>query len=526
MSNEELVRLYGGSDLTKPTPGSVGAMTDEQLKAAYDAAHPNVVSDIAHTVPSKLGEGSIGVLGLPGMVSDLALRGGNLLRGALGGTPETEAEMASHRLFPTSEELTKKYETATGTQFYEPKTVPGKIVGAGVEQIPGAMVFGGSRPITSAIRYGLEPGMAGEAVGQGMEAIGLDKGTADVGRLVTTVGTGGVAGLKRPRDLAPSRQELDVAAKKAFDVADNAGVAVKQGALQQFVVDTANGLRSRSKIPAVSKELTPKTDAALLALAKAGQAGNLSFSEARNLREVIGAAISEATPGGKDMKTALQIRDRFDQFMEDTSGKNLVLGAGGSMAQKAAVKAWKDARGLYSRARKSEEIQGLMANAKASVNPTTGYFYGDALRQQFKTLVKDKDRMRLFTPAEQHAFRRVANGGPIDYAMRLVAGLSPTSVGGIVRSAAATGGAAYQTGGSKFAMAVPAAGLLGKGASLALARKHAAEADMLIRGGAGSVPRGPVLSGVPLALYYGNMATMPPPDQMTAPPPSQIPRTP
>jgi hypothetical protein len=55
------------------------------------------------------------------------------------------------------------------------------------------------------------------------------------------------------------------------------------------------------------------------------------------------------------------------------------------------------------------------------------------------------------------------------------------------------------------------AGEFGRAAEKALVRKNAAIADMLVRGGAGTpLPRSPLMSGVPLNLYYGNMATQGP----------------
>ena len=512
MSNEDLIRLYGQPSLGAPT--GVGAMTDDQLKAAYAAAHPpSVGQDILQSAPSQLGEGGISLAGMPGDMSDLALRGADWIkRQVVGGEPRSEADLAHARLFPTSSELIHGYENVTGTKFVEPQTVPGKIVGAGLRMAPGGAALGGDSALVGAAKAGLA-GIGGEAAGQGAEAIGLPKGAADAARLVTTLAVGGAAGLAKPRDVAPSRSALSDLAETKFKAADQAGVRLSQPAVERFADDAINTAAKAGFLdtPAARASLspTPMTEA-VLGIINDVSTKELTLSEAHRLRQAIGNAVSSAQ--GNDQRIVLMIRDKLDDWMEGLSQSDVAPGHlvrnGRAVDPAAAAGQLQDAIGLWSKVRKTDELGKMAENAKFSANPAKGYTYSEALRQEYKKLARS-DRIRRFSPEEQDAIKKVANGGPIDLVAQTMATFYPFSTAGALRSGV-LGAGLYQGGQGAAGAVFPAAGIFGKAAANALVRKNAAMADMLVRGGAGSVPTGAVMGGVPLAAWYGNMATTQP----------------
>ena len=102
-------------------------------------AQPGVLEDVGRSVVSGLGKGAIAIAGMPGDISDLALRGADWISG----NQATEEQLAQRRLLPTTGDLTAGYEKATSVKFYEPQTDVGKVTGAMAEGVPGGGVLGG-----------------------------------------------------------------------------------------------------------------------------------------------------------------------------------------------------------------------------------------------------------------------------------------------------------------------------------------------------------------------------------------------
>jgi hypothetical protein len=177
----------------------------------------SVGQDIANTIPSALGRGVFTIPGAGGDIQELALRGYDWLRGAEQMTPE---QMDERTFFPTSRKLARGYENATGTKFYEPKTGPGKVVGAALEAVPSAATMGpgvvkaaakGGASLldqlaSNATKYGALPMAASETAGQATEGTPWES-YARVGGAVAGLTGPSVAGrLITPMPMAPSRQ--------------------------------------------------------------------------------------------------------------------------------------------------------------------------------------------------------------------------------------------------------------------------------------------------------------------------------
>jgi hypothetical protein len=542
LSDAELIRRYGGDQLGAPpqpiTEGGLGApkvnfhdMSDEQLLNWYeqhgDPMDP--VTDVARSAPKAVYRGVTGIGGTPGLLDSVMSGGVNAVAGVVGGEQHPRLfgpgggvsnlfpePIAKAGVLPTPGELEKRISERNPAlaNLPEAKTPLGKVSSAAITGGIGSLAFGGGGPVRSALVGGMAGG-AGEAAGQGAEAMGVDPGAADALRLGVTLAAGGAGNMMRPHDVSPPRAAIAHAAEEHFTNARAAGVVVDQPAVANVVDDMINIATREGHMdrPAVAHQLhpTPLTQTVLDDFSRASMS-DLTLDQAWHLRKSLGNAISAAQ--GDDRRILMLMRNHYDDWMEHrlTQGDLVNPTAGqppGPPQPGGQVQAFGDLREgqrLWSRVRKSDTLAEMEHDARINANPSRGYTYSEALRQEYKKLARS-DRIRTFTPDEQRAIEQVANGGPADTVYQLMAGFYPFSTAGALRSGVMGGGALAGGHGAAGAL-FPVAGIFGKAASNALVRKNAAVADMLIRGGAGTpMPRGPLMGGLPLSMYYGNMAT-------------------
>jgi hypothetical protein len=262
----------------------------------------------------------------------------------------------------------------------------------------------------------------------------------------------------------PTRAELAEAAKAAYKKADEAGVVVRENSLK--------GLKARvvalTKKEGIDKDLHPDSTAALTRIVKSK--GELTLTEIETLRKIAKDAQGSIKPA--DKRLAGMIVEELDDYIDNLSDADVVAG------DATKVKALKEARGLYSRAKKAEVIEELMQRAQDSSSQFSGSGLENSIRTQFRGLAKNKKQMRMFTAEEQAAIRKVANGGPVENAMRFVGKFAPT---GVV-SGVLTGGAGAMVGGPLGA-ALPLAGIGGRVAATRMTMRNVRKADELMRRG-------------------------------------------
>jgi hypothetical protein len=173
------------------------------MASHYKPPETSTLEDVAKTVPSKLGQGAIDVLGLPGDAATALNKGVDWLESKIGLTPQKMPyqKPGEHKFNPLSpfnigsEDIQSEIEKHTG-KFYEPKTTTGKIIGGAARALPGALATGGESLVGNAIRYGAIPGAAAEAAGLATEGTSSEP----YARAGAGLATGGLAGvLTQPR---------------------------------------------------------------------------------------------------------------------------------------------------------------------------------------------------------------------------------------------------------------------------------------------------------------------------------------
>lgn len=267
---------------------------------------------------------------------------------------------------------------------------------------------------------------------------------------------------------APALEELRLAAQDAYTSADNAGVVISRDTMARI----AREVKGEMAEAGIDATLHPDSMAALNRLTAAG-AEHHSLKGAEILRRIIKDAEASTKPA--DAQKASIMRDAFDERMEALGENDVIAGQPGL-----AMQILQDARQLYSRTAKGEDIDELFRRAelKAGANYTAAGIE-TALRQEFRALAMNRRRFRRFTAEEQAAIERVAKGGGLENAMRYFGKFAASSPLALFLSS----GLGMMFGGPVAAVAAPIAGLAARRRAAQLTTKNANAASELVRRG-------------------------------------------
>lgn len=265
----------------------------------------------------------------------------------------------------------------------------------------------------------------------------------------------------------PTAEELGTAAKEAYQRAKDAGaVAAPEGYARM-----TTGLRNTLREQGFNPRLHPKAAAVVDEIEKASNGNPVSLDEIEILRRQ--ALAAERSIEADERRVAGLVIDRLDDYADAlASGAEPVMGGNAP----AAVAARKEARNLYSRNRKSMEIQELIERAQIRASQFSGSGEENALRTEFRQLAMNPKRMRRFSKEEQQAIKEVAFGTPTSNTLRQIGKLAPT--GGLMQ--ALTLGAAVV---EPLTLVATAAGAGSRFAATRMTRNAARRAEELMRRG-------------------------------------------
>lgn len=276
--------------------------------------------------------------------------------------------------------------------------------------------------------------------------------------------TGGIAGAlanKATASATPQASELFDEADALYDAAKESDVVFQQPVVKQVADDIAAKVITEGLDP----DLHPMATAALKRLQTAAD-GNLTARDAHTIRRVLAAARGNMTNPDQARIAGIMTRD-FDEMLT------------------AAIPDFAKANAVNTIAHKAQTIEAVIQKASdmSSANYSASGFE-NALRQQFKNLLVQKDALRGFSDAEIAAIRKVAEGGPIENVLRYVGKLAPTGI----LSAGISGGGAYAIGGAPLAAGVLGTGIAARMGATASTLNNATLARALIAGG-GTLPQ-------------------------------------
>jgi hypothetical protein len=215
------------------------------------------------------------------------------------------------------------------------------------------------------------------------------------------------------RSTGPSREVLAAQSTAAFDAAKNSGIAFNPTRFSQSMGRIAADLRQEGYTPTGY----PKIEAAFKELTNVSMPKD--FTELQALRKIIQGAQASADPAERRLASIL--KDRFDSYIVNADKADIV-GTG----NKTGVAAWNQARNTYSRMMKADVFEEMLANAQLDQSKFTQSGAENSMAQQLRTLAKNKNKMRLFTAAEQEEIRAAAKGSSTQNLLKFFGRFAPT----------------------------------------------------------------------------------------------------
>lgn len=326
-------------------------------------------------------------------------------------------------------------------------------------------------------------GVAGKATGA-MTGAGLGALTGGV-----TAPVAGAVARRLSKPTAPTIDTLRKEAKTAYSAAEDAGVLVSQPSFKVAVGEISDAATKAG----IDKTIHPSATAALKRLEEV--AGPQTIEKLDILRRVIkGAASSNSAD---ERRIAGIMIDKLDDYMVSLKPKD--VSAGNAME---AVSHLNKARNLWSRFRKGETIQEAITRAENRAAQFSGSGMENALRTEFRAIAQNPKRLRVFSKEEQDAIIKVARGGPLANAMRMLGKFAPR---GVV-STALDVGLGYSLGGPAGVAAVAGLGETGRQTATALTKESARLALERALTGKGPVTLSPEQAALLRSIIVGEQA--------------------
>lgn len=356
-------------------------------------------------------------------------------------------------------------ERARDVSIPEHQRLPGEVAGGlatgNLLAKGGVSLLAGAKPtVASLAARGAGEGAAygaayGAGTGEGAEGkIGGALTGAATGAL-TGGFTGAFAGLFS-RGGAATTESVRKEANKAFANAEKAGLEVTE----QSFRNASGEIFAAAKKAGIDKDIHPKAWAALNRLV--GESGPKTLNDISVLRRVMKATSASTEPD--ERRIAAIMIDKLDDYFVGLKSVDVVSGD-----RVLASKSLTEARSLWTRYKKGEAISEAIERAGTRAGQFSGSGYENALRTEFRSIAMNTRRMRTFTQKERVLIKKVASGGPVENALRLLGKLAPR---GII-SATLGGGVGYGLGGPVGSAAVMGVGEAGRFGATAMTKASA-----------------------------------------------------
>ena len=268
-------------------------------------------------------------------------------------------------------------------------------------------------------------------------------------------------------EAAPTIDGLKTAARQVYKEIDDLGAIVNSRRITRL----GNELNAAVRKEGFNKRIHPKVSAALDEF-NAVKGTDQKITELDTLRKITQSAANSIDPDEKRLGTILI--NRIDDTLDSLTVKDFKAG-GGDVGAK-----FKDARQLWRRAKKAEQLDDAWKNAELS---PAGFENG--IRQQFRAILKSKKKSTGFTADEKKAMREVVNGNTLrNFSEKLgMLGIDERRVSGALMPLMGSASGAFAFGGGVGAVAVPVLGTLSKKLGLRLARNAGRGAQAIVKAG-------------------------------------------
>ncbi|MBX2989499.1 MAG: hypothetical protein KF802_16540 [Bdellovibrionaceae bacterium] len=465
---------------------------------------PTFLSE-ATAVAGKLLSGVGYAATAPEMAADMLKQGinwgvGQVVPGYTEAVQKADALRNQVKMIPTPAESVQKLDAV----LPEPQTPTGKLLGVGAQAIPSSVALtpnamvNFAKPLlpqvpnalNAAMRYGAAPAVASEVAGDAVKGTAIEA-PVRIGTSLLTSGVMGMlpGGIKAP-STAPTTDELRQRASDAYKRVEQSNVVIDpnayNGRMNQMFTTLAN--------EGFDPTLHPKAAVALRRMDELRQQP-VTMTALENMRRIAKDAAASAEAG--ERRIGKIMIGQLDDFVENLSPTNTLAGNSANVAQDI-----KEARTAWSQLRKSETVERLQERAGNRAQQFSNSGEENALRTEFRQLAQNENKMRLFSPEEQEAIRRVARGGPIENTARWLGKWAPTGVVPIGAGAGVGHLLSMLMGPVGYAIP-PAVGTVARSVATHLTKQNANLANELMRGGKITPPTNPSAAVLYRALLEG-----------------------
>jgi hypothetical protein len=379
-------------------PGRPGAAPMPQ-RAAAPVQKPFTLADMVKSGISGAREGMSNVLdtvqqqGPMGFLNTelgLAARAANMMRGKAGPGPLPGAYSANA--------------DAARRTSYTPQTAAGSFAKTAGTMLPNAIIPGSGLARAANVILPAAGNEAGKAAGKGL---GLDeRGQALAGMAGAVLG-GGAASIRTAAKVklpAADLEGLREANSKAWKAVDASGYRFPAPVVKATADDVAK------LVDEAGPELYGESAKVARRMQDLASRGELTPAQANRLRSQVGEKLMQ--PGSTEASLGAQIKVRLDSLIDSGNVPEL-----------------KNARELYTRVKKAEEVTKRLDDAELARTSAGTGGNKNAVRQGLKPLVKQKGTQRLTnaTPDEVKAIKRVVNGTGGQNVARLASAFDPTT---------------------------------------------------------------------------------------------------
>lgn len=301
----------------------------------------------------------------------------------------------------------------------------------------------------------------------------------------------------------PTATELKEAGSAGYNAMRNSGLEIRPN----VVVDTANGLMNDLTRRGFGADVAPEVHNILNKVATPPTGGFRTFTTADDL-EAIRANLGNSGATAKAQEAARRAVGEFDRVLEGLTPKDVVAGpsAGPGLLPAGArapvtqqqlddlANLQRDARANYAASFRANALTGELDKAATGAveradlqagAANSGLNFDNAMRQQVKALIQNKERVKGFSAEEIQALTDFAEGGSLRNTTRLTSNLlgGGQGLGGLAAGAAGAGVGSQVGGlwGMLLGAGVPAAGYSLKQLQNALARREIGGIEELVR---------------------------------------------
>jgi hypothetical protein len=407
--------------------------------------------------------------------AQLATGMGASIAGDVAGLGTIVADFATGRHFDLDPAAVK--EKVVGALTYQPENREGLIT-RGLQAVGDAVHSAGNylgEKAEEATGGNIYAGHVARAIPQAaLEAIGI-KGSQVVRGIPVRPGTmGNLTGETVYKQLpaaapavasaparAPSTDELKAASREAYDRARAVGAEIREGSFAQ----AKNRIAAMLQEEGIDPTLHPSTTAVLRRLEQ--ESGPIPLDKIETLRRIAKDAQGSLEPA--DRRLAAKVVEELDDYADSIDPRHLSRGT------PEAVEAFKEARGLWARARKADTIADMIQRAETRA----GAHYTQAGMEH---------ALRQFNAEEQAAIKKIARGGAIENTLRGLGKFDPTT--SVVSAAGSLGTGALLSGATSGVSALlPIAGMVARRVATRMTRGKVEALDEMVRRGPATTRR-------------------------------------